>query len=100
MFSLFICILICFCCFSSFFKVFFVLFLAAPHGLQDPSSPTRGQTCTLGSESTESQPLDCQGIPCFSHFYVDVSDIEKYSHVKKALFQGCIFIYFILVFKM
>lgn len=33
---------------------------------QDPTSLTRDQTHTLGSESTESQPLDWQGILCFS----------------------------------
>ena len=38
-------------------------FLAAPCGLRDLSSPTRDRTCTLGNESAESYPLDCQGIP-------------------------------------
>ena len=37
---------------------FFVL-----HGLWDPSSLTRDQTQALGSESTESYPLDHRGIP-------------------------------------
>ena len=33
---------------------------------QDPTSLTRDQTHTLGSESAESPPLDWQGILCFS----------------------------------
>ena len=34
-----------------------------PHSLWDPSSPTRDWTWALGSESAESQPLDCQEVP-------------------------------------
>ena len=41
-----------------------LFFLAAPHGLQDLSSPTRDRACTPCSGSEESQPLGCQGSPC------------------------------------
>ena len=37
--------------------------LAMPRNLEDISSLTRDQTCVLGSENTESYPLDHQGIP-------------------------------------
>ena len=47
-------------CLDSFFSLSF--FWAAPHGLQDLSSPTRVWTQALSSESPESQLLDCQGI--------------------------------------
>ena len=55
--------------FSSFHSIsveslrFYFLFLAMPSNLQNLNSPTRDQTHTLGSESTESKPLDGQGIP-------------------------------------
>ena len=42
---------------------FFYFFLATPRGLWDFSSLTRNRTQALGSESAESSPLDCQGIP-------------------------------------
>lgn len=45
----------------SFTSTFF--FLAAQHGLQDLSSPNRDGTQGPGSESNESYPLDCSGIP-------------------------------------
>ena len=44
-----------------------LFFLAAPRGMQDLSSPTRDQTRAPCSESVESQPLDCQGIPDVVH---------------------------------
>ena len=46
---------------SDFFLSF--LHLAAPHALWDLSSQNRNQTQSPGIESTESEPLDCQGIP-------------------------------------
>ena len=38
-------------------------FLALPHFLLEPSSPTRNGTWALTSENEEIQPLDGQGIP-------------------------------------
>ena len=38
-------------------------FFAMPRGLWDPSSLTRDWTQARSSESAESLPLDCQGIP-------------------------------------
>ena len=43
--------------------LFVCLFLSEPCRLQDLSSPVRDETHALGSESTESQPLDWQGNP-------------------------------------
>ena len=42
----------------------YIFFLAAPHSMQDLSSPTKDQTSTPCSGSAESQPLDQQGSPC------------------------------------
>lgn len=44
-------------------KSCFFFFLATPCSLWDFSSLTRGRTHALSSESTDSLPLDCQGIP-------------------------------------
>ena len=38
--------------------------------LQDPSSPTRDSSQALSSESAESQPLDCQGIPIWAFWKI------------------------------
>ena len=48
----------------------FSQFLSLLHHLQDLSPSSRDQTSFLGSESTEFQPLDCQGIPF--HFLLDL----------------------------
>ena len=42
---------------------FFFSFWAAPHNMQNLSSPTRDQTQALSSGNFQSQPLDCQGSP-------------------------------------
>ena len=55
---------------QTFIFVFFSQFLSLLHHLQDLSPSSRDQTCSLGSESTEFQPLDCQGIPF--HFRLDL----------------------------
>ena len=44
-----------------FLEIFF--FFSTPHSLWDLSSWTRDQTQALGGENTESQLLNCQGIP-------------------------------------
>ena len=54
---------------------FFVLFTwcffsSTPHGLQDFSFLTRDQSWALSSESAESLPLDCQGIPFISLLFI------------------------------
>ena len=64
---------------------FFVLFTwcffsSTPHGLQDFSFLTRDQSWALSSESAESLPLDCQGIPFISLLFIKKK--------KKCLF-GC-----------
>lgn len=41
---------------------FFFFSVAGSHSLQDLSSRTRDRTLALGSESSESQPLDCHPI--------------------------------------
>ena len=47
-------------------ETFFIFqFWATLRDLRDLSSSTRNWTCTLGSESMESSPPDCQGIPYF-----------------------------------
>ena len=49
----------------------FYVFCFFPCGLWDPSSPTRDQIQAPCSGSTESQPLDHQGIPEeFFFFYI------------------------------
>ena len=51
------------------YKYYFVItisadfFLASPHFLLEPSSPTRNGTRALTSENEEIQPLDGQGTP-------------------------------------
>ena len=46
-------------------------FLAAARDLRELSSQTRDQTSFLCSETSESQPLDYQGVPChFFWFYI------------------------------
>ena len=64
-------------CFFVFVFVLFWLFLlgsggGALHSLRDLSSLTRDQTQALGSESTESWPLDCPGSPQLHAFDVKV----------------------------
>ena len=59
-----------FCLFLFYvFLFFFVFFLATSHALCDFSSQTRGWTWILDSESTESSPLDLQGIQVSSFKY-------------------------------
>lgn len=41
----------------------FIYFFAPKHGLQELSSLTRDGTSDHGSEPTESQLMDCQGVP-------------------------------------
>ena len=41
----------------------FFFFFAPQHGLQELSSLTRDRTSDHGSETTESQLMDCQGVP-------------------------------------
>ena len=50
----------------------FFFFLAVPHSMWDPSSPTWDRTCTPCSGSAGSQPLDHQGSPDSK-----VSDLSK-----------------------
>ena len=50
--------------YTNIYIYIFFFFLAAPHSMQDLSSPTKDQTSTPCSGSAESQPLDQQGSPC------------------------------------
>ena len=54
------------CLFS--YTFIFSLFLTAPDSFQDLGSATRGQAQGPSSESVDSSPLDCQGIPYFCIF--------------------------------
>ena len=40
-----------------------IIFLATPHSIQGPTSPTRDRSCALCSGGVESEPLDLQGCP-------------------------------------
>ena len=52
----------------SFYFYLFIYFLASPRVMWDLSSLTRVRTHDPCSGSRESQPLDCQGIPCLLAF--------------------------------
>ena len=60
---------------SSIFSVFF--FLVMQCGLQDLSCLTRNEIHVPCSGSTESHPLDCQGIPSFSLFLKFLHNLRK-----------------------
>ena len=49
---------------------FFPHLLAMQYSMQDLSSPTRARTCTPYINSTECQPLDCQGSPIKCYFFL------------------------------
>ena len=53
-----------------FILFWFGVFFFWSSSLQDPSSPTRDSSQALSSESAESQPLDCQGIPIWAFWKI------------------------------
>ena len=59
-------------------------FFLAPRGLGDLCSPTKDGTCAPCSGSSESEPLDCQGIP-YIGFWIKISCLvcpKVHVHVK------------------
>ena len=57
-----------FCCFFCCAEGLLLFVLAVPCGLWDLCPQPRDQTWVPGSDSAESQLLDCQGIPCAEVF--------------------------------
>ena len=62
---------------SSIFSVFFFFLLVMQCGLQDLSCLTRNEIHVPWGGSSESHPLDCQGIPSFSLFLRFLHNLRK-----------------------
>ena len=51
-------------------------FLAMPSGLEDLSSPTKDWIQAVGSESTQSSWMDCEGIPNLFLFSFKIEELR------------------------